>query len=60
MVNTNGLDSKGIEEIQMLFIRANEQQLPAIMIMLEAEITKRNLFKQNNADYFLWNEEGRY
>lgn len=46
MVNVNGLDSKGIAEFQMLLIRANNQQLNGLKVMLESEIVKRQLLAQ--------------
>ena len=58
MVNPNGLDNKGISEYQMLLIRANNEQLPMMYKMLDAEISKRRMLieaeerKQLEADPF--------
>ena len=46
-MNINGLDSKAIAEYQFLLLRSNDEQLPMLMKMLEAEIKKRKMIEEH-------------
>lgn len=45
-MNINGLDSKAIAEYQFLLLRSNDEQLPMLSKMLEAEIIKRKMIQE--------------
>lgn len=62
MVNVNGLDNKSISLYQEILLRANNEQLPMMYKMLDAEISKRRMFieaeerKQLEVDPFCFSD----
>ena len=45
-MNINGLTKNKIQEFKFLYVQANDQQLPAMVKMLENEIRKRQMIAE--------------